>query len=117
MLSLTQNTGHWAEELASRFLEQRGLRLLNRNYQCRYGEIDLIMEHDDALVFVEVRYREGTRCGSSAESIDARKRERLLKTAQHYLRTSTKDQPCRFDAVLIEGLKAQPRIEWVTGAF
>ncbi|MGH8594293.1 MAG: YraN family protein [Gammaproteobacteria bacterium] len=117
MLSPTQKTGHWAEELASRYLEQRGLRLLNRNYQCRYGEIDLIMEHDGALVFVEVRYREGTRCGSSAETLDGRKRERLLKTAQHYLRTSVKDQPCRFDAVLIEGLRAHPRIEWVTGAF
>ena len=117
MLSLTQKTGHWAEELACRFLQQQGLRLLGRNYQCRYGEIDLIMEQDDALVFVEVRYREDTRCGSSAETIDARKRERLLKTAQHYLRTSAKDQPCRFDAVLIEGLRAQPRIEWMTGAF
>jgi putative endonuclease len=91
--------------------------LLSRNYRCRYGEIDLIMEHEDALVFVEVRYREDPHRGSSAETIDARKRERLMRTAQYYLRARAKDQPCRFDAVVIEGVKARPRIEWVTDAF
>lgn len=117
MRSPTQRTGSWAENLASRYLEKHGLRLLTRNYQCRHGEIDLILEHDRALVFVEVRYREDPRLGAPAETIDALKRTRLLRTAQHYLQTHARDQACRFDAVLIEGATHCPRIEWVKGAF
>ena len=63
--------GKKAEDVACSFLQRNGLSLVERNYHCRYGEIDLIMHDDDTLVFVEVRYRNSNKFGDAAESIDA----------------------------------------------
>jgi putative endonuclease len=94
--------GAHAEDQALRFLLGHGLRLKQRNYTCRLGEIDLILLDGATLVFVEVRMRNSRSFGGAAESITARKRARLLAAARHYLSRQHTIPACRFDAVLIE---------------
>ncbi|MGE0557125.1 MAG: YraN family protein [Burkholderiales bacterium] len=107
--------GERAEMLAAEFLCARGLTITARNYNCRFGEIDLIARDGDTLVFVEVRSRADSSFGGAAASITASKREKLLKTARHYLAGLRQQPPCRFDAVLLTG--DAPRIEWIRNAF
>lgn len=102
-----------AEQLAAHYLQQRGLKLLQTNYHSRYGEIDLIMQDGDTLVFVEVRLRNNPGFGGAAASVDARKQDKLIKTAQHYLCTLKKVPPCRFDVVALEG----DTVNWLKSAF
>ncbi len=113
------NTGQWAEELAQDHLCRHGLRPGMRNYRFKGGEIDLIMRHDDTLVFVEVRYRSRSDYGCSAETIDRRKRTRIISTAQHYLQNHRHDanRPCRFDVIAISGPKGQHKVQWIQSAF
>jgi len=108
-------TGRAAEALAARYLEARGLRVIERNYRCRRGEVDLIARDGAALVFVEVRLRTGARFGGAAASIDARKRARVLAAARHYL-AGRPDTPCRCDVVLLDRLDAES-VEWIRDAF
>ena len=111
-----RESGEQAEELACRYLQTQGLRLVTRNHRCRRGEIDLIMEDGESLVFVEVRYRASARFGSAAESVDARKRTRLIAAAGHFLQQQRRNRPCRFDVVAISGA-AEPDLQWITNAF
>jgi putative endonuclease len=106
-----------AEELACGYLLQQGLRLLRRNYRCRRGEIDLILQDTDTLVFVEVRYRRQGRFGSAAESVDWHKQARLTACARHYLqaRPQAARAACRFDVVAIDG--PDHTINWIRNAF
>lgn len=108
------SSGAQAEQLAARFLQRHGLQLLQRNYRCRYGEIDLIMRDGATLVFVEVRLRSRSDFGGAAASIDHAKQQKLIRTAQHYLATLAKIPPCRFDAILLDN-GADP--EWLRNAF
>lgn len=106
--------GRDAEQLALRHLTGAGLRLLSRNYTCRLGEIDLILQDGDTLVFVEVRQRRSVTFGSAGESITVRKQGRLVAAARHYLARQRTLPVCRFDAVLVDG---QGRIDWIRDAF
>ncbi|GAA4337734.1 hypothetical protein GCM10023144_33860 [Pigmentiphaga soli] len=101
--------------MACRHLQAAGLSLLARNFQCRGGEIDLIMRHGGVLVFVEVRSRGGKRHGGAAASIDAAKRRRLQLAAQRFLQTAWRGPvpPCRFDVVAIDA--GMPL--WIRDAF
>lgn len=101
--------------MAAAFLEQKGLRVIERNYRCRLGEIDLVAREGATTVFVEVRQRSSAAFGGAAASITAAKRQRLLRAARHYLSRLRTLPPCRFDALLIEG--DPPRIEWLRNAF
>jgi putative endonuclease len=107
------------EREAERFLTARGLRPVTRNFRCRLGEIDLIMEDGETLVFVEVRYRQSVRFGSPLESVTDRKRERVIRAAQYYLAGAGtyRDRPCRFDALGITGNARPLRIDWIKDAF
>jgi len=107
--------GKLAETLAADYLRSRGLRLLERNYRCRLGEIDLIMADGPALVFVEVRLRRSAEFGGAAASITRAKRQRILLAARHYLSGRT-EGPCRFDAILLDAPDPN-RIEWIKDAF
>jgi putative endonuclease len=107
--------GQAAEALAAAYLTARGLDILDRNFRCRFGEIDLIARDGEALVFVEVRMRGRSDFGGAAESITAAKRERLRKAAGFYLSGRRAMPPCRFDAVLVSGTEGQ--IEWIRDAF
>ncbi len=108
-------SGAQAEDLACAHLERAGLRLLTRNYRCPQGEIDLVMDDRDTLVFVEVRYRRSNAFGTPAETVDRRKQARLQAAAGHYLLTRGADRICRFDVVAVSGRDA--RIEWLRDAF
>ena len=122
-LMLEQNgsrrRGSHFEALAEAWLKQRGLVPVARNYTCRNGEIDLIMNHGQALVFVEVRYRRSSRYGSAAESVGARKQARLIRAARHYLMRHkwATDHACRFDVMALSGDESNPMIDWIEGAF
>lgn len=104
--------GAAAEAKALQYLQQRGLILLERNYSCRFGEIDLIMRDGKTLVFVEVKARSGSGFGGTAQAITASKIAKLSATAQFYLSQIRPTPPCRFDAVLLQG-KAPATIEWL----
>lgn len=111
---LSLRIGAGAEGQAARFLRARGLRLRERNYRTRRGEIDLIMEDRDTLVFVEVRRRADLRYGGGAESIGAGKRRRLIAAASQYYQRLGRDCPCRFDVVAID---ADGQVDWIRNAF
>jgi putative endonuclease len=108
-------SGAQAEALACAHLERAGLKPVARNYRCPQGEIDLIMDDRDTLVFVEVRYRRSDAFGTPAETVDRRKQARLQAAAGHYLLTHSADRACRFDVVAVSG--DDMRIEWLRNAF
>ncbi|MFH2135940.1 MAG: YraN family protein [Pseudomonadota bacterium] len=108
--------GAQAERTAAQYLQRQGLRLLQTNYRCRFGEIDLILKDRDSLVFVEVRLRSRSDFGGAAASIDARKQHKLILAAQHYLSSVTPTPPCRFDAVLLSSAEGGEGIEWLKNA-
>lgn len=110
--------GDEAELLACEYLSKRGLRLLTRNYRCRGGEIDLIMQHDDSLVFIEVRYRKNIGYGRAAETITVNKQRRIIHCAQVYMqRHRAWNAPARFDVVSIEGQAEKLQVDWISNAF
>jgi putative endonuclease len=107
--------GQLTEDFAAAYLEQRGLELVERNYRCRFGEIDLIVRDGQTLVFVEVRMRTSERFGGAAASITAAKRVKLTRAARHYLAGTTRMPACRFDALLVSG--PGQTVEWLKNAF
>ena len=106
--------GARAEDLCAELLRASGMRLLERNWRCRHGEIDLIAEEDGTVVFAEVRQRSSTGFGGAAESITSAKRDRLLAAARLYL-SLRPEALCRFDVFLVEGEARQVR--WIRNAF
>jgi len=113
-------TGRTGESLARRYLEARGLRVLECNYRVargrsrRGGEIDLILlDADGTLVFAEVRVRRGFVGGGAAASVSRAKQARLVFAARIYLSTLSRVPPCRFDVVAVDG----DRVQWLKAAF
>lgn len=95
--------GTWGESAAARFLEGRGYSIRETNYRCREGEIDIVAQKDDCLVFVEVRTRRNLGFGTPEESVTAAKKERLVNTALHYMATRPNLPPqWRVDVVAVE---------------
>lgn len=108
-------TGDAAEAAARRLLEGEGLRLIARNVNYRFGELDLVMRDGDTIAFVEVRYRADDRFGGGLESVDRRKCRRIALAARAWLQRHPElaNSPCRFDIVA-----ASPAgLEWHRGAF
>lgn len=110
-----QQQGQAAESQACRHLQQQGLELIERNYRCRQGEIDLIMREKQSIVFVEVRYRSNANFGGAAASVDQRKQAKLIGAASYYLQLHPvlAQQPARFDVVAI----TPTTLEWIRDAF
>jgi putative endonuclease len=116
----TRTVGNAAEQLAYQYLQNRGLRPVERNYRCRLGEIDLIMLDDDCLVFVEVRYRSSGGFSSAAVTVDRRKQGRLVRTAEMFLATrpGLTSRTTRFDVVGVDGrANGRRSVEWIRDAF
>jgi putative endonuclease len=107
-------SGTRAEELCAGLLQAAGLRVIERNWRCRHGEIDLIAEEGRTLVFAEVRMRSRPWFGGAAESVTVAKRERILAAARLYLQRRPQAS-CRFDVFLVEGAPANVR--WIRDAF
>lgn len=95
--------GSLYEQEAARFLQNNGYKILQKNFRCKQGEIDLIAKSEGYLCFIEVKYRSGTSKGYPAEAINPNKIRRITRTAQFYmlLHKLPQETPCRFDAVLI----------------
>ena len=108
--------GEDAEQYAAFYLQKQQLTLLQQNYHCRFGEIDLIMRDDETLVFVEVRMRTSEAFGGAAASITASKQAKLLRTARHYIAEINTEPACRFDVVLLTGNNGK-EIKWIKNAF
>ncbi|WP_338846338.1 YraN family protein [Massilia sp. W12] len=103
------NAGAQAEDAALRWLQQRGLRLLTRNYRCRRGEIDLVMQDGACVVFVEVRQRSSAWAGGAAASVDRAKQRRLQAAAAHWLQRQKRMPNCRFDLLALDG----EQVQWI----
>ncbi|MBQ8306641.1 MAG: YraN family protein [Blautia sp.] len=110
-----RRTGSLYEQTAADFLKSKGLRILQKNFRCRSGEIDLVARDGRYLVFVEVKYRRTKHQGEAVCAVDLRKQQKILDTAGYYLlvRHLSADTPCRFDVVGIDGQK----IHWIRNAF
>jgi putative endonuclease len=111
-----KSRGAQAEQLAAQYLLQQGLSLVEQNYRGRFGEIDLIMKDGSTLVFIEVRLRRNGDFGGAAASIDARKQQRIVSTAQQYLSGLSRIPACRFDVVLMDDIE-QRNMHWLRNAF
>lgn len=95
--------GRSGERLAAVWLEARGYRIVGRNWRCAYGELDLIAEDRDELVFVEVKTRRGERMGAPEEAVTRVKRRRLVTSALAYLAAEgAEDRPYRIDVIAVE---------------
>lgn len=107
------------ESRACETLERAGLKLLARNFNTRYGELDLVMLERTTVVFVEVRYRKTASHGDAATSVTISKQSKLIKTAQQWLVQHPKyaQRPCRFDVMSYDGPLETVRNEWLRGAF
>ena len=105
----TSVRGAAAEARALAFLQQQGLTLVEQNFSCRWGEIDLILRDQETLVFVEVRQRSSARFGGAAVSVSAGKQAKLWRTAEVYLQRIRRIPVCRFDLIAIDG----DQLEWM----
>ena len=91
--------GAWGERKAAAFLRKKGLRVVERNFSCRFGEIDIIAENKDFLIFCEVKLRKSDAFGAPREFVTAQKQQRLRKTAALYLSQYPTEKQPRFDVV------------------
>jgi putative endonuclease len=120
-LDTRKQIGAAGEEVAAGYLHELGYRILLRNWRCSRGEIDIIAELEDRLIFVEVRSRSiHGKYGTAKESVDARKQQQVRETAQYYLhRYRQYDRKLRFDVITVEfeGEGQNPVLEHTIGAF
>lgn len=110
-------TGTEAEDAALAYLKRAGLKLLQRNYRCKAGEIDLVMLDGSTLVLVEVRYRSTEQFGGAAASVTFWKQRRVINAARHLLATrrDLRRYPARFDVIAISALRRE--VQWIKSAF
>jgi putative endonuclease len=110
------SSGAQAEQRAAEFLQQQGLVIREKNYRCKAGEIDLIMQQGDTLIFTEVRLRNHRLFADAAESVTIAKQRKIIKTAQYYLQQNklTDKINCRFDVIAFSN---NERPEWIKDAF
>lgn len=113
----SQHLGRIAEEKALTYLSQQGLKLILQNYNCPVGELDLIMQDKEYLIFIEVRQRTNVNFGSGLESVTESKQKKIIRAAWHYLKTYklVDKMPLRFDVVSIDGKTGL--LHWVKDAF
>ena len=117
---IAQGRGRAAEQTALTYLETRGLELVQQNFRCRFGEIDLIMLDGSCIVFVEVRFRRANRFGGAAASVDGRKQAKIIRTAGMFLGKQPRyaDMPARFDVVALDLIAGNDAaIQWSRDAF
>jgi putative endonuclease len=112
--SQTKTLGDWGEEQAARYLQKRGLRVVDCQYRQKWGEIDLICLDGGTWVFVEVKTRSSFSSIPAIDSITPRKRQRIIRAAMSYMKWKRLEGcALRFDLVLIEA----GRVEWIPDAF
>lgn len=113
-----QRFGKWGEDQAAGALEQKGYRILCRNYRSPYGEIDIVATHADTLVFVEVKSRRTQTFGHPRHAVTPRKQARMSKTALHYLKMAGHQRVrARFDVVTLIDRPDSLEVEIIQNAF
>lgn len=100
-------------------LEAAGLRLVERNYRCPQGELDLVLLHDGAVVVAEVRFPKDASRGSAAETVGPEKRRKLILATRHFLQSHAelRRKPLRFDVVAVTAGEGRGTVEWIQDAF
>ena len=118
-MSGTKSSGDQGEALAGRYLERRGYTILNRQWRCRFGELDIVARSPEGvLCFVEVKRRGPGAIGLPREFVDGRKRERLRRAANLYMGVHNLDCPARFDVAEVYGENSGGlRVEYLESAF
>lgn len=111
--------GRRGEELAAKYLQKSGYKILELNYRGRLGEIDLVAEDGDCLIFVEVKTRSSLAFGHPFESINSRKQRQMIRVAREYLAEhGAEERVCRFDAVsVLHSGEQAPQLELIKNAF
>lgn len=113
--------GKWGEELVAKDLTRRGWRIAERNWHCRFGELDIVAETGDFLVFVEVKLRKNDCCGPARAFVTADKQRKLRMTAESYLQQHPTDLQPRFDVAEVYApfgeLAERSTIEYIENAF
>lgn len=111
----TRKIGADKEKLAAEYLAGQGMRIVERNFRNRQGEIDIIGYHGGYLVFVEVKYRKSAARGTALAAVDVRKQRQICRTADYYryLHRCGENTPVRYDVLAIQG----EEIRWIQNAF
>lgn len=93
------------EQKAVEYLNEHGYKIVEQNYFCKYGEIDIIAKQDDTLVFVEVKYRKNIKTGLGEDAVNMNKQRHIVNSAQNYIikKYHTDEIACRFDVIAING--------------
>lgn len=121
LLNSRSSKGKAAEEIACSHLKQNGLKFIDKNFYSRYGEIDLIMQDRETLVFIEVRYRKNLDYGGALASITPGKQKKIQATALYYMQKKGAEFNTRFDVVALTGNDINNQnnlsIEWIKNAF
>lgn len=118
-MAYRQRLGSWGEKLAEDYLSGRGWVLLKRNYRTRYGEIDLVMQDQEMIIFVEVKTRSNLKFGNPEEGITLKKKERMLRSAEACLQEHPEwGSYYRIDVIAVFGRPAagSPEIIWFENA-
>jgi putative endonuclease len=111
-------TGKKGEELAAAYLAEAGYRIIERNYRCLFGEIDIVAEEGGALVFVEVKSRRNEAFGSPQTAVGLEKQRKLSRIALHYLQEKhLGNRPARFDVVAVKLIPSGNEVELIRNAF
>lgn len=111
--------GNQLESLAADFLVQQGCKIIQRNFSCKLGEIDIIAKDKNVLCFVEVRYRKRASHGGAIASVDKKKQHKIIRTADFYLQINklTHKVACRFDVLAIQNNFNAASSQWIKQAF
>ncbi|MEM1249122.1 MAG: YraN family protein [Acidobacteriota bacterium] len=113
----TVEKGRWAEAHASRHLQSKGYRVVEKNFRCKRGEIDLIVERDGVLCFVEVKARRSQDFGGALLAVDVHKQRRVAAAAEIFLALKPHDGPCRFDVVTLMKEAGRWRVSHLENAY
>jgi len=118
MTFVRQNVGKRGEEVASAYLEKAGYRIIERNYRCIFGEIDIVAEDGDSIVFVEVKSRRSSAYGPPQLAVGYRKQRKISMVALHYIdERKMQGRNARFDVVAVQLLASGTSIELIKNAF
>ncbi len=112
--------GNESESLAVQYLLGQGLKLKTRNFHSRQGEIDIVMQEQQTLVFIEVKYRKNNNFGGALAAIPYKKQQKIRKCATFYLQSHDLNEyntDCRFDVIALQGSVNQPHVTWLKNAF
>lgn len=112
--------GQLTELFAERYLSARGLKLLDKNYHSRQGEIDLVMKDGNTYVFIEVKFRKSCHFGGAIAAIPKSKQTKIKHCVTFYLQQAGLNEyntPCRIDVVALQGDITKPQVTWLKNAF